>query len=248
MDVLVVGAGEMGRWFARVLQEDCPVTVAVTFTDTEPATATEAAAAVQGAESTTVDAAPTVSTVCVAVPIPAAVAAIERWVGHAEEAIVDLTGTMQTPVAAMERHAPALERLSLHPLFAPANEPGTVAAVPANADRATDLVRTAVAARGNEWFETSPRDHDRAMETVQARTHTAVLAYALAAEPIDDRFHTPVSEKLTDIVAHVVTGDPGVYADIQATFDGADDVANAARQIADADPEAFSGLFGDARR
>lgn len=248
MDVLVVGAGEMGRWFARALLEDAPEPVSVTFADTDPAAASAAADAFGDAATTTVDDAPAVATVCIAVPIPAAAAAIERWAGRAESAIVDLTGTMATPVAAMERHAPALERLSLHPLFAPANEPGNVAAVPANPDRLTDLVHAALTDRGNAWFETTPAEHDRAMETVQARTHTAVLAYALAAEPVDDRFHTPVSGTLADLVEQVLDGDPGVYADIQTTFEGAEDVADAAGRLADASPETFSALFEAARR
>lgn len=248
MDVLVVGAGEIGRWFARALVEDAATPVSVSFADVEPRAASAAADGIDGAETTTLDAAPTVSTVCLAVPIPAAASAIERWAELATTAVVDLTGTMATPVAAMERHAPSLERLSLHPLFAPANEPGNVAVVSANADRVTDLVRVTLTARGNTWFETDPAEHDRAMETVQARTHTAVLAYALAAEPVDDRFHTPVSGALADLVEQVLAGEPQVYADIQATFEGAEDVADAAAQLAEASPETFRTLFEDAGR
>jgi prephenate dehydrogenase len=39
-----------------------------------------------------------------------------------------------------------------------------------------------------------------------------------------------------------------VYAEIQATFEGADEVADAARRIADADPETFAALYEEATR
>jgi prephenate dehydrogenase len=81
------------------------------------------------------------------------------------------------------------------------------------------------------------------METVQAGAHTAVLAYALAAAEVPDRFHTPVSAGLAELVDGVAGGESRVYADIQAAFDGADDVAAAARELADADHDEFRRLY-----
>mgnify|MGYP000710623552 CR=1 FL=1 len=46
----------------------------------------------------------------------------------------------------------------------------------------------------------------------------------------------------------VTDGTPRVYADIQAAFDGAEDVADAARRIADADFEEFHEVYEDAGR
>jgi len=80
---------------------------------------------------------------------------------------------------------------------------------------------------------------------VQASAHTAVLAFALAAEDVPDAFQTPISEDLFELVEQVTGGEARVYADIQAAFDGADDVAEAARRIADADDERFAELYED---
>jgi prephenate dehydrogenase len=146
----------------------------------------------------------------------------------------------------MAEHAPDCERASFHPLFAPANEPGSIPVVLDAPGQITDAVREALTARGNDVFETTPAEHDDAMATVQARTHTAVLAYALAAEPVDERFHTPVSGGIAALAEQVTDGEARVYADIQSAFEGADDVARAAREIADADPEAFARLYEDA--
>jgi prephenate dehydrogenase len=249
MHLLVVGAGSMGRWFADAMAADASEPVTVTFADADQTTAAAAAGSFAGdATAVAADAAPDADLVCVAVPIPAATDAIATHADRATDAVVDLTGTMREPVAAMAANAEGREQLSLHPLFAPENEPGNVAAVPSSRGQVTDTIEQTLTTRGNEWFETTPGAHDEAMKTVQARTHTAVLAFALAAESVDERFHTPISGPLADLADQVTDGEGRVYADIQAVFDGADDVADAAREIAEADDAAFEALYEDAGR
>jgi len=233
MDALVVGAGEMGRWLVDIFGE---FDVAVADADPDAAAAAPGRTVPLGGDER-------FDLVCVAVPIPAAPAAIADAAGRADRALLDVTGTMAEPVAAMREHAPDRERASLHPLFSPANEPGNVPVVADAPGPVTDAAREALAARGNRLFETSPEEHDRAMETVQARVHTAVIAYALAAEEVPDRFHTPVSAGLADLVDGVLGGEARVYADIQDAFDGAADVADAARRLAEADHDTFRGLY-----
>lgn len=245
MEILVVGAGAMGRWLAGALLEDAPEPVGLAFVDADQ-NAAEAAATQVGGRALPTDTDEQFDAVCVAVPIPAVTDAIRDYADNAEAAIFDVSGTMAAPVEAMCEAAPDCERLSLHPLFAPANEPGNVPLVPDATGPVTDAVRAALDARGNDCFETTVTEHDEAMETVQARTHTAVLAYALTAAEVDDRFHTPISSGLDDLAQQVTDGDARVYADIQMAFDGAEDVAAAAQRIADADAAAFETLYDDA--
>jgi prephenate dehydrogenase len=245
MDILVVGAGAMGRWMGRALREDSPRQPDIAFLDADDAAAQEAADAI-GGRAVGTDTSESFDGVCIAVPIPAATDAIAAYADRTARAVFDVTGTMADPVAAMAEHASECERLSLHPLFAPANEPGNVPYVADEPGIVTDTVREALDARGNDLFETTPAEHDAAMSTVQTRTHAAVLAYALAADPVDERFHTPISGELEELADQVTGGDPRVYADIQAAFDGAEDVAQAARELADADPETFADLYRDA--
>lgn len=241
METLVVGAGAMGRWLGRALREDAPESVDLFFLDADPEAAGDAARTVGGEVAS--GGRESIELVCIAVPIPAVERAITEHGPRAREAVVDVTGTMRAPVAAMSRHVPDCERASLHPLFAPANEPGNVPAVFDRRGPVVDTVVTALEGRGNTVFETTPAEHDRAMETVQARAHAAVLAFALATEGVPERFHTPISAALTDLVGQVTDGDGRVYADIQAAFDGADDVATAAAQLAAADTEGFRRLY-----
>ncbi|CCQ36431.1 prephenate dehydrogenase [Natronomonas moolapensis 8.8.11] len=240
MQLLVVGAGEMGRWFARQSGAD-----AVAFADRDPATA-RAAADIGDARAVDLDTDETFDAVCLAVPMSATPTAIGTHAGRASEAVVDVAGEMRDAVAALRTHAEGLERASFHPLFSAANAPGNVPVVVDNAGPTVDRFRAALEAAGNEVFETTPAAHDRAMETVQAKAHTAILAYALAAEDVDPRFHTSLSGPLSTLVEGTLDNTPEVYAEIQERFEGASSVAEAAAEIADADHRTFVDLYGEA--
>lgn len=243
MELLVVGAGAMGRWLART------VTVPVAFADADPASARRAVETLaddHDVRYVPLDTDETFTAVALAVPISATESAVAAYADRAESALLDVTGVMARPVTAMREHAAGLERVSLHPLFAPANAPGNVAVVAESPGPVTDALRADLTDAGNHLFETTPEEHDRAMETVQAGAHTAVLAFALAAEAVRPEFSTPVSAGLAELVETVTGGEPRVYAEIQDSFDGATAVADAARRIADADAEEFAALYREA--
>lgn len=261
MRVLVVGAGAMGRWFARSVDAD------VAFTDLDVAAAREAAATV-GADAlapevfqmdpdtraqSNVDAQTQFDAVCFAVPISSVAPAIEQYAEHASHALLDVSGIMTGPLETMREQAPDCERVSLHPLFAPENAPGNVAVVADERGPTVESLLADLRARDNSLFETTAAEHDEAMETVQARAHTAVLAFGLAAKDVPEEFHTPISESLTELVEAVAGGNPGVYREIQQSFEGAADVASAADRLATAaerattdDSELFDQLYREA--
>jgi prephenate dehydrogenase len=247
MDLLVVGAGEIGRWIADTVSADeSPVDAAVAFADRDPAVARDAAASRDATVAPT-DGDTTHDAVCLAVPMSAVPAAVEAYAPRAERAILDVSGEMTDAVAAMREHAPGLQRASYHPLFAPPRVPGNVACVVDEGGPVVAGVSAAIEAGGNDVFETTPAEHDRAMETVQAGAHAAVLAWRLAGDDVREEFHTPVSAALDEVADTVTEGAPEVYAEIQRAFDGADDVADAAREVADADPDEFADLYEAAR-
>ena len=240
MDTLVVGAGEMGRWIARTV--DRPVAVA----DVDPAVAEDVAGSLDGVRAVPVDTDEAFDIVCLAVPISVVDEAVERYAPNADRAMCDVSGVMTGPVEAMRAALPDRERISLHPLFAATNAPGNVAVVSDAPGPATDALRADLRAADNHLFETTAAEHDTAMETVQAGAHAAVLAYALAAGEVREEFATPVSTAMDDLVATVTDGTPRVYREIQATFAGAERVADAARRVADAEGDAFDDLYREA--
>ncbi|MFB6137418.1 MAG: prephenate dehydrogenase [Halobacteriaceae archaeon] len=287
MHLLVVGAGDVGRWFAGVAATDGPVT-AVTFADVDGAVATAAAdelaaagggpardacrglavaelppvhdgetsddarddtAGGTGEEPGDVVGRGAYDAVCVAVPLPAAGDAIAAHAPRASAAVVDVTGAMVDPLAAMAAAAPDRERASFHPLFAPEAAPGTVAVATDADGPAVAALRDALADAGNDLVAVGAAEHDDAMRTVQGRAHAAVLAFALAAseDDVPADLATPVYERLAGLVERVTGGNPRVYADIQDAFGGAGDVAAAAARLADADHDEFAALYAEAR-
>ncbi len=240
MNVLVVGAGEMGAWFGGCLS------TSVAYADRDR-TAAEEAAATTGGRAVDLDTAEQFDAVCLAVPISAVEDAVVAHADRATRAVLDVAGVMEPPVTAMRAHAPEHERVSLHPLFGGEYAPGRIAVVPDATGPITDEIRSELRARGNDLFETTADEHDRSMATVQARTHAAVLAFGLAREPVREEFHTPVSKQLSTLTDRVTSGNPHVYAEIQSAFGGADEIAAAATRIAQADDETFETLYRDAR-
>ncbi|WP_226481402.1 prephenate dehydrogenase/arogenate dehydrogenase family protein [Natrinema amylolyticum] len=239
MDVLIVGAGSMGTWFGDA------VDARVSFADLDRDAATAAANAV-GGDVAALEAETTYDVVCLAVPMTHVTDAIADQAERAERAIVDVSGVMEPAIAAMARHAPDLERVSLHPLFAPERAPGSIAVVRDRSGPVTDELLAGLEARGNALLETTAAEHDEAMESVQSAAHAAVLSFALAAESVPSGFETPIYRGLRRLAEQVTGGTPRVYADIQATFDGADAVADAAAEIAAADADELESLYREA--
>lgn len=241
MDVLIVGAGSMGTWFGDAVDAD------VTFADVDP-DAAAAAADATGGDVTDLERDDAYDVVCIAVPLGYAADAIAEHAPRARRAIVDVSGVMAEPLEAMAHHAPDRERASLHPLFAPERAPGSIAVVRENEGATIEALLERLEHRGNDLVETTAAEHDEAMETVQATTHAAVLSFALAAERVPEGFQTPIYDELRTLAARMTAGTPRVYADIQQTFDGAEDVADAAAAIADADPDELESLYREAAR
>ena len=242
MRVVIVGAGTVGQWFAG----ETAGWLDPIFVDSNPEQAVNAATKC-GGDAWSHDEITSVPIICTAVPLTSTAPVLEQYIPYAEEACIDLSGAMRDPLAAMNSGERDVERISLHPLFAPENAPGNIAAVIENEGPIWSQCLQRLTHAGNNVFETTPEYHDRAMETVQAKVHAAIIAFALAAEPVESQFHTPISEELDTLARSVLTGSPRVYADIQATFDGAEIVAQAAADIADADSERFEELFWEAK-
>jgi prephenate dehydrogenase len=242
MEVLVVGAGTMGCWFG-----ECALDAGwePRFADADAGTARTAAEAL-GTDVADVDGGREYDVVCLAVPISVVTSSVREQAPRATRAVFDVSGVMAAPVAAMDEAVPERERASLHPLFAPSNEPGNVACVTSEEGAVVDRLYSVLGERGNHVFETTPEEHDRAMGTVQARAHAAVLAYALAAEDVREEFHTPLSGPLESLARQLTGNTPRVYDEIQRTFPGAEAVAEAAERVACADPDEFAELYREA--
>ncbi|MGM0372447.1 MAG: prephenate dehydrogenase/arogenate dehydrogenase family protein [Halobacteriota archaeon] len=241
MDALIVGAGAVGRWFAGLL--DGPVA----FADADRETAVAAAGAFETGSVASLSADDSYDVVVIAVPMRVAETVIREQAPRANRAVVDLTGSMVEPLATMATVAEERERMSLHPLFAPEHAPGRVAKSVGAGGPVVDELSRALVEAGNTVVPVEPSVHDDAMRTVQGQVHAAILAFGLAADPVPDELATPVYEDLQALRERVTSGTPGVYADIQETFDGVEALQDAMDRLADADRTEFEELYRDAR-
>ncbi|MFW6385512.1 MAG: prephenate dehydrogenase [Halodesulfurarchaeum sp.] len=242
MDALVVGAGAIGRWFAEMIPWK------VTFADVDESAAVSSARSLGERGSVgELRGESRYDVVVIAVPMRVASETIRVEGKRAERAIVDLTGSMQEPLSAMEVVASGIERVSYHPLFAPEHAPGNIAVSVGESGPITDKIWDGLETNGNELIEVDPAEHDEAMKTIQGRAHAAILAFGLTASDVPPGLSTPVYEQLHELLERVTSGTPQVYADIQDRFDGAQDVRDAASKLASADREAFETLYRDAR-
>ena len=238
MRMLIVGAGTMGEWFGTLASE----WVSVEITDIDHTRAKAVADSIGvSARQQPIDSA--VDIVVTAVPIPATVPVIEEYGQLANSAIIDVSGTMAEPIEAMRSVGPACELLCLHPLFSPDNAPGNIPMVVEHDGRIAEQLTELLEAAGNTCFQTTATEHDAAMRTVQSKAHSAILAYALSAEPVDDKFQTPISSQLNDLASSILSGESRVYADIQSYFSGRESSAGSADILAQADYREFQELF-----
>jgi prephenate dehydrogenase len=240
MDALIVGAGAVGRWFGSLW--DGPVA----FADADEEAASQAAGAIANAEVAPLDGTEAADVVVVAVPMRVATEVIRDQADRATRALADFTGSMADPLEAMAEVGEALERVSFHPLFAPEHAPGRVAKSVGKPGPAVDELTRALVGAGNSVVPVEAGVHDDAMRTVQGRTHAAILAFGLAADPVPEGLETPVYEELEALRERVTDGSPGVYADIQARFDGAEDLERALGRLLEADRADFESLYDDA--
>ena len=240
MDALIVGAGAVGRWFGSLW--DGPVA----FADVDRAVASQAAEADQNATVAALDETKTYDLVVVAVPMRVATDVIAEQADRATRALADFTGSMGDPLDAMAEVGEDLERVSFHPLFAPEHAPGRVAKSVGKPGPAVDELTRALVGDGNTVVPVEAGVHDDAMRTVQGRTHAAILAFGLAADPVPEGLETPVYEELAALRARVTDGSPGVYADIQDRFDGVEDLERALSRLSGAERSEFESLYDDA--
>ncbi|MDZ7850612.1 MAG: prephenate dehydrogenase/arogenate dehydrogenase family protein [Halodesulfurarchaeum sp.] len=240
MDVLIVGSGDVGRWFGSLWDDP------VAFADAERAVAERAAGDVANAAVADLAGSDSFDVVAVAVPMRVAETVIADQADRAERALVDFTGSMTEPLETMAEAAPDLEQVSFHPLFAPEHAPGRVAKSVGTPGPTVDAITRALVDAGNTIVPVEAGVHDDAMGTVQGRVHAAVLAFGLARDPVPEGLETPVYEEMEALRERVTSGSPGVYADIQDRFDGAEALERALDRLHEADRAEFESLYDDA--
>lgn len=202
----------------------------------------------------------------VAVPIEATGPVVRQLGPHLprEALLADLTSVKLEPLAAMlEAHPGPV--LGLHPLFGPT--PATldkqiVITAPGRQPEAGRWLLEQLAAWGAVVVPADAREHDEAMEIVQALRHFATFAFGhfLHRRQVDLgrllEFSSPIYRLEFGMVGRLFAQDPGLYAEIIFASPRRRDLLKAylaslqdhLEMIASGDKEAFSARFREIAR
>ena len=189
------------------------------------------------------------SAVIVSVPIDRTVEVIGRLPALPDDCVLaDVTSVKQAPLAAMlERHPGPV--VGLHPMFGPdvrSLAKQVVVVCPGRASGNGRWLLDQFVLWGATLREETPRDHDRAMATIQAMRHFSTTVYGAFLErtgaDLDEllRLSSPIYRLELAMVGRLFAQNPELYADIMLS-------ARELGELAETYREAFDELHAHVR-
>lgn len=223
MNLVIIGAGDMGEWFAKFGKRK-GWSVSITDIDEEKAQKTAEELDLESFEDP-VEAVENAEIVLISVPIKETPKVIEEIAEHLERnsLLVDIASVKEEVVTKMKEIDSKCELASIHPLFGPGaknlNEKNIVS-IPVKAGEKYREIREILSNLGANVVEMNEREHDRLMSRVQALTHFTMLAYIHALNSMSDSekeeiFQTPISNKLLELTKAFLRENPELCGEIQ---------------------------------
>jgi prephenate dehydrogenase len=214
MEVLVVGAGAMGAWFARLFKK---WGWGVWLTDVDQRKSRNLAKEL--GVKTGEEILPQADLVLVAVPISSTPAVLREICGRMKKGalLMEISSVKEQVVSTMlELKSNPVELVALHPLFGPGAESlrgERFAFIPIREGKAFGEVRGRLEGEGAVLIKTKAEEHDSAMARTQALTHLLLLCYLRLRER--GKLQTHLSEAFLELAKAVLSGSPSVYYEIQ---------------------------------
>ncbi len=227
--LIVGGAGEMGRWYARFLkQAGWDVSVHVRNPNAERV-ARDGGLSIE----TDLSRSGEFDVVLISVPIDQVSGVVEAVapVMRAGSLLCDITSVKRGPVRVMNACAPdGVEVIGSHPLFGPSLPDA----------RGQTVILTPVEGRDETWLPRlvqlytgagarveilSPEEHDRMTSVMQGLTHFVYITMGGTLRALDfdvsssRKFTSPIYDIFLDIVGRILAQDPRLYALIQTNLD-----------------------------
>ncbi len=230
---IVGGSGKMGQWFARFFRADGHE---VLLTGRSERKLHEVQRQIDVAVSTDIAEVRDADVIVVSVPLDAFEPVVRQLAPHTrrEQVIVDVTSLKTEPVAVMHRHIKAGEILGTHPVFGPgardmANH--NFVLTPTN-ERETALahrVRDYLQGKGARVALMTPEEHDELMTVVLGLAHFIAIVSAdtlLGSDRLQQmrEIGGTTYKLLHTLVGSVISEDPELYASLQMSFPGIEEV------------------------
>lgn len=170
MKVAIIGAGKMGRWFAKFFLEQ-GIHVVVSDKDKDKLLKTAEELKVETASN--VDAVKSADRVLICVPIEnfeSAIAEIHNYI-QPEQEVMDICSVKESPVKIMHRYIKDGTILGTHPMFGPGvksikNQNFVLTPTNVKEEKLAENFRGWLEDKGARVFIMSPRQHDELMSVV----------------------------------------------------------------------------------
>jgi len=236
---IVGGSGKMGRWFARFLRQDGKEVVLVGRSEER---LREAQQDLDLTVTTDLSRVRDTDAIIISVPLDALEPVVERLAPYINsgQVVADLTSLKAGPVEIMHRHIQSAVTLGTHPVFGPGAK--TLAKqnfiLTPTTERETTLagkVRGYLETRGAQVSLMTPEEHDRMMTVILGLAHFIAIASADTLLSTD-RFQEmkqiggTTFQLLYTLVESVISEDPELYASLQISFPGIEEVEGRFRE------------------
>jgi prephenate dehydrogenase len=215
MEVLIIGAGAMGGWFAKLFK-GWGWRVWVTDIDRKKSSTLARELGLEEGDRIL----PEADLVLVAVPISSTPDVLREVYGKMKKGalLMEVSSVKEQVVSAMlELRSKQVELVALHPLFGPGAtsvKGERFAYVPVKAGKIFKEVKRRLKEEGAIFIKTSAEKHDLAMARVQALTHLLLLCYLQQCER--GKLHTHLSEALSNLAKAMLAGNASIYYEVQA--------------------------------
>lgn len=223
MDIAIIGAGVMGRWFSEFF-EDKDWNVTITDKDDEKARRAADELGIETVENNT-EAVKGADIIIISVPIKETPVVI-REVGsslNSDSLLLDIASVKEVVVDAMKKLDVKSELASMHPLFGPGAENlegQNIASIPVDTGERYEQFKKALSDSGAQILEIEAEEHDKIMSVTQSLTHFTLLTFLSALDSMPDKkkaknLSTPMFQKLLDLSKAFLSEDPNICGDIQ---------------------------------
>ena len=224
---IIGGAGKMGQWFARQLQQE-GIEVIISDCNLEMLVSTGRKLKVQTAAIS--KAVIQAEVVIISVPPTAFESVIREIAPFAREGqiFIDVTSLKTGPVEIMHRYIKKGTILGAHPVFgpgakSPTNQNFVLTPVKEEENLLADKIRHYLEERGANVSIMSPQEHDRLMSIVLGLAHFIAIVSAdtlLGFENFQEmkKIGGTTFKLLYTLVESVISEDPDLYASLQMRF------------------------------
>lgn len=223
MKVAIIGAGEMGEWFAKILKREG---WDITITDEDLEKAKKVAKNLKvNYEKNNLTAAEGSKIIIVSVPIkktPKIVKKIGQKINK-NTLLMDIASVKTPTVETMKNLDTEAEVASLHPLFGPGAknfENQNIATIEVKTGKIYEEFIKFLSNSGANLVKIGAEEHDKATAITQALTHFTLINFLSALQSMEnpevtEELSTPMFEKLTEVSKAFLNVEPKICGDIQ---------------------------------